>query len=70
MIPAIPKLTILLGTASLLALAAAIALHDRAYAGEAQIAQAPSEEIPETVVITGSLTNGSGFVARDTLLIQ
>jgi len=49
------QLATLLGTASLLTMAGAIASQDRAYAGEA----AGAEEIPENVLITGSLIRGT-----------
>jgi outer membrane receptor protein involved in Fe transport len=47
------QLATLLGTTSLLTMAGAIANQDRAYAGEA------TEEIPENVLITGSLIRGT-----------
>jgi outer membrane receptor protein involved in Fe transport len=49
------RLSTLLGSASLLTMAGAIASQDRAYAGEAM----GSEEIPENVLITGSLIRGT-----------
>jgi outer membrane receptor protein involved in Fe transport len=54
--PKTSRLTALLGTTSLLAMAQA----EGAYAGEAVVAQA--EEIPETVLITGSLIRGTAAV--------
>src|SRR6266436_271977 len=53
------KLAILLGSASLLTMASAIADRDRAYAGEAEVTAAIPEEIPENVLITGSLIRGT-----------
>src|SRR5262245_29285097 len=53
------RLVALLGSASLVTLANVIAGQERAYAGEAdQVAQIP-EEIPENVLITGSLIRGT-----------
>src|SRR5215467_11056711 len=50
-----------LGTTSLLALSSILAGQDRAYAGEAMevAAEAIPEEIPENVLITGSLIRGT-----------
>ncbi len=56
--PKTSKLAALLATASLLTLANALA----AQAGEAQSTQASPEEIPETVLITGSLIRGTTAV--------
>src|SRR5215813_9693363 len=53
------KLAILLGAASLLTIASAIAASNRAYAGEAEVTAAIPEEIPENVLITGSLIRGT-----------
>ena len=55
------RLATLLGTASFLTMANVIADRDRAYAGEVEVAQAP-EEIPENVLITGSLIRGTTAV--------
>jgi outer membrane receptor protein involved in Fe transport len=52
------RLAALLGTASTLTMTYAIADRDRAYAAEETVAQAP-EEIPENVLITGSLIRGT-----------
>src|SRR6266446_3378164 len=52
------KLATLLGTASLLTMANAIAAQAQQVA-QAQMAQAGPEEIPETVLITGSLIHGA-----------
>ena len=68
--PAIPKLTTLLGTASLLTMAGAIA----AAAQGQQVAQAQTadaEQVPEQVLITGSLIPGTAAVGvRVTNLTQ
>src|SRR3979409_1598211 len=56
-----PKLATLLGTASLLTLANAIAAQAQQVA-QAQMAQAGPQEIPEQVLITGSLIRGTAAV--------
>ena len=57
--PITRKLTTLMGSASLLTLASALSAHAQQVA-QAQTAQA--EEIPETVLITGSLIRGTAAV--------
>src|SRR3979409_1906009 len=56
-----PKLATLLGTASLLTLANAIAAQAQQVA-QAQMAQATPQEVPEQVLITGSLIRGTAAV--------
>src|SRR5882724_9361549 len=53
------KLAVFLGTASLLTLSTALAGRDRAYAGEVAAADTIPDEIPENVLITGSLIRGT-----------
>jgi outer membrane receptor protein involved in Fe transport len=53
------KVAALLGTASLLTISSILADRDRAYAGEVMTAAAVPEEIPENVLITGSLIRGT-----------
>src|SRR5882672_6433442 len=53
------RLAGLLGSASLLTMANVIADRDRAYGAEAMVAQLIPEEIPENVLITGSLIRGT-----------
>src|ERR1044071_6833797 len=54
------KFAVFLGTASLLTLSTALAGRDRAYAGEVmEAAEAIPDEIPENVLITGSLIRGT-----------
>jgi len=55
------KLTMLLGTASLVTMATAMAAHAQQVA-QAQMAQAGPEELPEQVLITGSLIHGAAAV--------
>src|ERR1700749_5049444 len=52
------QLATLLGSASLLTMASALAGHDSALAGEVA-GEAVPEEIPENVLITGSLIRGT-----------
>src|SRR5258708_2192491 len=54
------KLAVFLGTTSLLTLSNILADRERAYAGEVmEAAEAVPEEIPENVLITGSLIRGT-----------
>src|SRR5579871_1843262 len=55
------KVATLLGTASLLTMASAMAAHAQQVA-QAQTAQAAPEELPEQVLITGSLIHGAAAV--------
>src|SRR5438093_6318124 len=59
--PKTSKLTTLLGTASLLTMANAIAAQAQQVA-QAQMAQASPQEVPEQVLITGSLIRGTAAV--------
>src|SRR5262249_42035275 len=64
------RLTTLLGTASLLTLSASLADKDRALAAETMAAEAVNEEIPENVLITGSLIRGTVAVGVPVVNLQ
>src|SRR2546421_12744017 len=59
--PATSRLTALLGTASFLALSTSLSVHAQQVA-QAQMAQASPQEVPEQVLITGSLIRGTAAV--------
>src|SRR6476469_2170359 len=59
--PATSKITTLLGTASFVAVASALAAQAQQVA-QAQMAQAAPQEVPEQVLITGSLIRGTAAV--------
>ncbi len=61
--PTASRLAVLMGTTSLLTIASAISAHaQNQQVAQAQTAQAAPEEIPETVLITGSLIRGTAAV--------
>src|ERR1700687_1201640 len=61
--PTASRLAVLMGTASLATIANAISAHaQNQQVAQAQTAQAGQEEIPETVLITGSLIRGTAAV--------
>src|SRR6476469_4137423 len=59
--PATSKITTLLGTASFVAVATAMSAQAQQVA-QAQMAQAAPQEVPEQVLITGSLIRGTAAV--------
>src|SRR5882672_276215 len=61
--PTASRIAVLMGTTSLLTIASAISAHaQNQQVAQAQTAQAGPEEIPETVLITGSLIRGTAAV--------
>ena len=61
--PTASRLTVLMGTASLLTMAGALSAHaQNQQVAEAQTAQADTQEAPEQVLITGSLIHGAAAV--------
>src|SRR5882672_4035356 len=61
--PTASRIAVLMGTTSLLTIASAISAHaQNQQVAQAQTAQAAPEEIPETVLITGSLIRGTAAV--------